>query len=247
MKAAVGPLGPPIARSGIPEQVVQKVLDLIRQGVLRPGQKLPPEREFALSIGVGRPSVREALRALSIMGVVDIRQGDGVFVSSLSPEVLLAPLHFFLSLETSHLDALFEARIIIECGITELAASRMDGDVLEALRACLDEGARSLDEPEAFLQVDVRFHQLIVEATENAYLNRVAQSFFELGKASRAITVDLPGVRQQSHEDHEQVFAALAARDGARASGAMEVHLRNVRRAFRRAFVREPDDDGSPS
>ena len=234
MKSVISPLGSPITRSGIPEQVVQKVLDLIREGALTPGQKLPPEREFALSIGVGRPSVREALRALSLLGVVDIKQGDGVFVSNLSPEVLLAPLHFFLSLESGHLDALFEARIIIEGGITGLAADNMTDAIGESLAACLDEGGRSLADAEAFLRVDIAFHQRIVDAAANPYLSRVAQSFFELGRASREITVDLPGVRQQSHVDHESVYRAMVERDREAACRAMQTHLRNVREAYRR-------------
>ena len=234
MKSALSPLGSPITRSGIPEQVVQKVLDLIREGVWKPGQKLPPEREFASSIGVGRPSVREALRALSLLGVVDIKQGGGVFVSNLSPELLLAPLHFFLSLESEHLEALFEARIIIEGGITGLAASNMTDAICESLAACLDEGGRNLDDAEVFLKIDIAFHQLIVDAAANPYLSRVAQSFFELGRASREITVDLPGVRQQSHLDHESVYRALAERDGEAAYRAMQTHLRNVHEAYRR-------------
>lgn len=228
----------PITRTAIPEQVVQRVLDLIRDGILRPGEKLPAERELAASMGVGRPSLREALRALSLLGVIDIRQGEGIFVSSLSPESLLAPLHFYLSLDHSHLDSLFEARLLIESGVTALAATKFDDALTDRLRACLDEGQLFIEDPEAFLQVDMRFHQLIVEAAGNPFLDRIAQSFHELGQASREITVYLPGVRQRSHKDHQRIFNALVKRDAKAASKAMEHHLLNVRNAYRRQYAK---------
>ena len=110
MSESIDALKTPITRTAIPDMVVNRILDLIREGVLKPGQKLPPERELAVNIGVGRPSLREALRALSLLGVVDIRQGEGVFVSNLSAESLLAPLHFFVSLDPEHLNDLFKAQ-----------------------------------------------------------------------------------------------------------------------------------------
>lgn len=78
-------------RRRISEQVVHFILEQIRQGELRPGERLPPERELAARLGVGRPSLREALRALATLGVLRIQQGDGIYISSLDPETLLAP------------------------------------------------------------------------------------------------------------------------------------------------------------
>lgn len=222
-----------VERESLAEKVAKHILTLVRQGDLIPGQKLPSERDLAGSMGVGRPSLREALRALSLMGVLEIRHGEGVFVTELTPDALLQPLEFFLTLDDQSLDILFEARVAIEAGIAEIAASKITGDEIESLRRCMDRGVAALDDPDGFRQVDLEFHRRIVEATKNPFLIRVAQSFQELGKASRQITVQLPGVPKQSHADHATILAALAEGDVAAARQAMVRHLRNVHAAFK--------------
>ena len=214
------------------EKFIHKFLDLIRKGVLQPGQKLPAERELAESMGIGRPSLREALRALSLLGILDIRHREGIFVSDFEAASLLHPLQFYLSLNAQSLDALFESRIVIEPGIAEIAARKIDEDGLAALRACNSRGARTLTDPEAFQKVDEEFHQLIVEVTGNPFLQRVSQSYRELGKASRQITGRLPSILRQSHQDHDKILDALERRDSQAAKAAMEEHLHNVQAAY---------------
>jgi len=201
---------------------------------LKAHEKLPSERELASALGVSRPTLREALRALSVLGVLDIRQGGGVFVSSLSTEILLAPLNFFFRLEPQRLDALFEARSVVESGITGLAAGRAGEEGLERLKDCVARGHKSLDNPDDFLTVDVEFHGLIVRAAASPFLERVAESLYALGHASREITVQVPGVVHQSHADHEDILRALVVRDAERASEAMQRHLKNVQEAYHR-------------
>lgn len=228
-------------RTVLAEQIAEHIMQLIQSGVLKPDQQLPPERDLALKLGVSRPSLREALRALSLLGVIVKRQGEGVFVSTLSSEALLAPLHFFVSLEPHRLDSLFEARMVVEAGITRVAAQHISADTLEQLRTCVEHGKKNIDSPAAFLQVDMRFHQLIVESTNNPFLVRVSQSLGILGKASRELTVQLPGVRQQSHADHEDVLTALMNQDPDQASNAMQRHLDNVWRAYQQHAYAEWD------
>lgn len=222
----------PLPKEAIAEKVVKHVLGLVREGVLAPGQKLPSERDLAASMGVSRPSLREALRALSLLGILEIRQGEGVFVSELTPDALLEPLQFFLSLNGQSLDTLFEARIAVEAGIAEIAARKIDETALGHLRACMARGNRAQRRHEEFLAVDEEFHGIIVAATGNPFLSRVANSFQELGKASRKITVTLPGVTQQSHADHAQIMEALEGHDPQAARESMTSHLRNVQAAL---------------
>lgn len=226
--------GQPIARQVLSEHVAQRILALVQTGALKPGQQLPPERELASMLGVSRPSLREALRALSILGILDKRQGNGVFVSALSPELLLAPLHFFISLTPRHLDALFETRIIVESGAARLAAERSEESVIERLESCVACGEKSLGDPTAFLEVDEEFHRVIVQATRNPFMERLAQSLQILGRTSREITAQVAGIRQQTHSDHLQILESLIERDPDEASRAMQQHLRNVRDAYRR-------------
>lgn len=219
-------------RHAVAEQVVQQILGLIQSGNLKPGQQLPPERELATILEVSRPSLREALRALSVLGVVKIRQGGGVYVSALDPESLLGPIHFFISLDDHNIEDLFEARILVESAITKLAAQKISDDQLTLLRGLVGDEDGLLDDPQRFIEADVEFHQAIFDAAENSFLGRVATSLHVLGRASREITGYIPGVLKNSIKDHQRVLAALEQRDPKRAGAAMERHLRNVRAAY---------------
>jgi GntR family transcriptional repressor for pyruvate dehydrogenase complex len=232
--AVLGGSTAPLAREVIAEQVVDLILSRIRSGELVPGQKLPTERELAASLGVGRPSLREALRALAILRVLDIRQGEGVFVSQLLPDQLLEPLNFFLSLNEHSMDQLFEARIVYESGITGIAARTLDSEKLKVLKSCIEEGEDAIDDPPRFLELDVTFHQTITSAVDNPFLAKTADAFRALTIASRNLTVTVPQIRRRSHEDHRKIFEALLYRDEDQAARAMAEHLNGVWREYRK-------------
>ena len=200
--------------------------------------RYPPEyvqREFTDYLRCGRrPSLREALRALSFLGVLKIRQGGGVYVSALDPESLLAPLHFFISLDAQNLEDLFEARLVVEAENARIAAGKISEEDIERLKKCVDFEAHELDDEDKFIQSDVEFHSIINESVDNAFLHRFATSLHILGKASREITGHIPGVIRQSLKDHEKIVVAIAARDGDAAAAAMKTHLINVRDAMRK-------------
>lgn len=218
--------------TALAEQVLRRLLQLIRDGVLRPGQALPSERELAETMRVGRPSLREALRALAVLGIVDIRNREGVFVRDLDLGGLLEPLRIHLSLDRRLLDDLFEARVVFESGLAELAAERADGADLAALRGCLERGGVAIHDPAAFQLVDDEFHERIAAVAANTFLLRIAQSVWEFVRASRQITLRLPGVPRRSQEDHQRILAAFERRDGAAAGQAMREHIRNVQAAY---------------
>ncbi len=222
----------PIKRKPVAEQVAQQLLGLIQSGNLKPGQQLPPERELATILDVSRPSLREALRALSLLGVVTIRQGGGVFVSSLDPEQLLGPLHFFITLNDRNLDDLFDARIVVESAITGLAASRVTDEQIDLMKGIVREAAASLSDPARFIETDVAFHRAIFDAAGNSFLLRIATSLHVLGRASREITGHLPGVLENSLADHRRILKAIEARDSDKAAAAMERHLKRVKAAY---------------
>ena len=121
-----------IEKDPISKQIAARLLSLLKEKHLRPGDKLPPERELAAMMQVSRPSLREALQALSIMNVLEIRQGSGTYVTSLESGLLSEQLSFVFSLDDSTFLELFEARKILETGIIGLAVSRItDDDIVE--------------------------------------------------------------------------------------------------------------------
>jgi len=216
----------------VPEAISAEILALLRQKELKPGDKLPPERELAEMLGVSRPSLREALRALSIMKVIEVRQGDGTYVSALKAEELVEHLEFVFMLDDSTMLQLFEARKIVEVGNVSLAAQRISDEEIAALHNCLEESERSAADPEAFLMADIKLHQLITYAARNPLLERFMASISTLGRASRQKTVFVAGMTTTALEDHRQIVAALEARDPQAAGEAMLRHLEHVEQIY---------------
>ncbi len=214
----------------MPQQIVSRLLDLIQQRHLGPGDRLPAERELAASMGVSRSSLREALRALTVLGVTDMRHGTGTYVSSLEPELLVRPLSFVLSLSEQASDQLFEARKVIEPAMAALAAGRIGDDTVERLDACISRARAAIGDAEAFMETDLELHDAIREAAGNAILGRFMESIRALGLASRRRTGSRRAVQEQTVKDHRAIVKALRARDADKASAAMLRHLDNVER-----------------
>ena len=217
----------------LPEKIVARILSLIKEKQLGPGDKLPPERELAAMMQVSRPSLRTALRALSHMKIIEIRQGAGTYVTSLDPQALMEPLGFVFSLDDSTFLQLLEARKILEVGIAGLAAQQITEEESAALEACLVRSAELVEDHEPFLQTDRELHARITEASRNPILIRFMQSISKLDLAGRRRTSDIPGMTAQSLEDHRVIVAALKAHDPEAARQAMLQHLRNVEQKFK--------------
>jgi GntR family transcriptional repressor for pyruvate dehydrogenase complex len=210
------------------EKIAARLLTLIRERQLHPGDRLPPERELALSMGVSRPSLREALRALSILGVIENRHGSGTFVTSLQPDMLVEHLDFIIALNDRAFLDLFQARKILEVGIASLAAKQITEEELEGLEASLQRSADAIDDPKRFLQADLDLHQRIMVAARNQILALFMRSINDVNVASRRRTGELPEVRKQTLKDHRLILAALKAHDAEAASQAMRDHLDHV-------------------
>lgn len=217
-----------VERAALPEQITERILQMIKEGQLRPGDKLPAERELAGMMNVGRPALREALRALAMMNVIEIRQGAGAYVTELETAQLVQHLDFVFSLSDTAILDLFDARKIVEVGTIELAALHISDSEIEELEACLEKSVQTMNDPEAFLQTDLELHTLIAKIAHNPIMFRIMESIQELGLASRRRTGYLTGVTEQSTSDHRQIVAALKARDPQAAREAMWHHLNNV-------------------
>jgi GntR family transcriptional repressor for pyruvate dehydrogenase complex len=223
-----------VTREAVPQQIVSRLLDLIQQRHLGPGDRLPAERELAASMGVSRSSLREALRALTVLGVTDMRHGTGTYVSSLEPELLVRPLSVVLSLSEHASDQLFEARKVIEPAMAALAAARIDDETVERLDACVERARRAIGDAEAFMETDLELHDAIRVAAGNAILGRFMESIQALGLASRRRTGTRRAVQEQTVKDHRAIVRALRAHDAGAASAAMLRHLDNVERNARK-------------
>lgn len=218
-----------IERKLLSQEIIQRVLDEIRAGKLRSGDKLPSERDLAAQFGVSRPSVREALRVLTYMRVIEVRHGDGNYISSLAPQELAQSVEEILQLlnDVTCLEVL-EARSYIEGAIAALAAVQADEDTLADLDESLARAEACVDDPEAFLTADLELHNIIVEATQNPILISLNASIVSMGIETRKRTVYLPGVRQAALEHHKKIVEAMRRRDSEMCRKAMEEHIRDV-------------------
>lgn len=215
-------------KSAIAESIAGELLTLIREKELRPGDKLPPERELAMMMHVSRHTLREALRALAIMNVIEVRQGDGTYIASLEPKAMVEFLGFVFALDDSTFLQLLEARKAVEANIAALAAERItDQEIaeLDELVAATPVQVNSVTDQEEFLRTDIGFHRTIGLAARNPILSRFMDSISELSLAGRRRTIEIPGVPPRSLKDHQAILQALKKRDPAAAQAAMLNHL----------------------
>jgi GntR family transcriptional regulator, transcriptional repressor for pyruvate dehydrogenase complex len=220
-------------RSTLPEEIADRLLNLIRDQQLRPGDRLPAERELARRLGVSRPVLREALRALSLMKVVDIRQGTGTYVTSLEPRQLISHLDFAFSSDTVALAKVFEARRVVELGNVRLAARRISDDDLARLAVLFSDLSGALDDAQRFSELDIAFHDAICAAADNFMLAQFMTIVDTLGRVSRQRTGGRREVRETAAADHRRILDALRARNPGAAERAMRAHLDHIEAAFR--------------
>lgn len=218
----------PIGKQSLAQQVVNRILELIRTGNLRPGDRLPPERELIEIFRMSRPSLREALRALEILGVVEPRHGGGAYVTDLEARTLLAPLDFFLSLSQSNLDDAFESRRIVEVEIVRKAAQNATRDGIAELRAMIDAQDTVLGDPIGFRILDSWFHSKLAVVAGNAVLQRISYGLYNLGLDIRRRSTAAPGVIDRSTAQHAVIVRAIAAHDADGAAKAMTDHLAHI-------------------
>jgi GntR family transcriptional repressor for pyruvate dehydrogenase complex len=224
-----------IPRSTLPEEVANRLLALIRDQHLLPGTRLPAERNLAGMMEVSRPVVREALRALALMRVVDIRPGDGTYITSLEPKQLIAHLDFVFAKDSVALVQLLEARRVVEAGNARLAAVRISEGEVAALSDLVVSLASCIDDPDRFSELDIALHEAVCAAANNFLLSQFMNIVSTLGKVSRERTGGLRQVREAALHDHRRILDALQAHDPDAAERAMLEHLDHVEEGLRPA------------
>jgi len=231
------------AGEGSTEQVVAFVRGLIDRGRLRPGDRLPGERDLATQIGVSRPSVRAGLHALAAMGVVRSRHGSGTYIPDGPPSLGSEPLSFLAALHGFSREEMYETRRILETEAAGLAADRATSDHLATLAEEVAGLFANRDNPHQFLVHDINFHRAVADAAKNpivgALVGMVSALYYERRKATaeQASDRDL----RDAAEAHRRIYQAIRARDAEAARLAMSAHLLQASRYQ----AQELDGDGS--
>src|SRR6476619_5469819 len=219
------------ASEGSTEQVVAHVRHLIERGALRPGDRLPAERDLAAHVGVSRPTVRAGLRALAAFGVVQSRHGSGTYIPDGPPTLGSDALSFLAALHKVTADDVYEARRMLEVGAAGLAAERATPDQLATLAEEVAGLFASLTERQVFLVHDINFHRSVAAASGNpivaSLVEMVSLLYYERRRATaeRAVDRDL----RDAADAHRQIYQAVRARDVGAARRAMDEHLARSR------------------
>lgn len=212
-----------------PDRVVDYIRTRIEQGELGPGDRLPPERDLALALGVSRPMVRCGLKALAAMGVLVSRRGAGTFIADGPPSLGGDSLSFLAALHGLTINEMYDARLLLEVGVAALAAENATPEQVATMADEVSEMFASLEDAQAFLRHDVRFHRAVAAGCGNrvlaALIEMVAAQFYEQRRETAAFGRDL----HESAEEHRRIFRAIRKRDAAAARQAMGDHLRRSR------------------
>lgn len=218
----------------VTDEAIGKIKGMIVSGELRPGERLPRESELAARLGLSRNSLREAVRALSLIRILDVRQGDGTYVTSLDPQLLLEALSFVVDFHRDDTVLEFLAvRRILEPAATALACGRIDPATLDGLAAGLDALGES-PSVEELVAADLDFHRRIVAAAGNSVLRSLLDGLS--GTTTRArlwrgLTQEDAVTRTLS--EHRAILAALREQDTEAARAWATVHIASVEQWLR--------------
>ncbi|WP_424937146.1 MULTISPECIES: FadR/GntR family transcriptional regulator [Bacteria] len=221
----------------VTDEAIEKIKAMIVSGELGPGDRLPPEKELAERLGLSRNSMREAVKALEVIRVLDVRRGDGTYVTSLEPDLLLEAISFVVDMhDDDSLLELFAVRRMLESQATGLAATHGDDEAIAALHAEVDGIDSSSVTIDDLVAHDSRFHREVVRMTGNGYLASLIESLSSQtvrARIWRGLTEQ--GAVERTLSEHRAIADAIAQHDPALATSLATAHIAGVERWLRQA------------
>jgi GntR family transcriptional regulator, transcriptional repressor for pyruvate dehydrogenase complex len=208
--------------------VFEKLLSLLLSGHWQEGDRIHPERELCQELGVGRASLREALKALELIGMIESRVGDGTFVCQRSM-FLSRPLLWAITGDSmTRVDELVESRLVLECEIAAFAASRATAEDLKSIEEHVNRMKMGIGDPDVLLDADLKFHLAIAQAAHNQILFNAVQMIRSLMQQWMLVTLHVPGVGSRALAQHEAILACINTKDIDGARKAMHTHLEEM-------------------
>jgi len=238
-KRSAKPMIRPVKKTTISDEIVEQIMGLIERGDLKPGQRLPSERDLCVRFGSGRSSLREALRCLSIVGVLHARVGDGTSVAVDSGKFLGKVLQWRLITEQQNIENLMEVRIALEGLTAGSMALNRTADDLQQLDSLLDKMAAAQGDLKRFMTLDISFHLALARASGNSLATDLITMI--RGQLTRALSRVLtpPNARPLSLEEHVRIVEQIRKRNSEGARSAMYSHLQASLERYRSTMVKE--------
>lgn len=224
----MGFAGGTLVRPSISEQVSNRILAMIKSGNLKAGDRMPTEQQMCLAFGISRPPLREALKALTLMGIIESRQGGRYMVTDLSPTRLMTPFNVLLSVPDHDIQVQFEARAVVELELVRFCVERANDEQRARILALAKDGRTFYKDPVGFRLLDAEYHQAINEGANNTILSTISEGLYNVAIDARRLASATPGVIDISVDQHCRVAEAIAARDVTAAVQAYQEHLDHV-------------------
>lgn len=239
--AASGLVPLSIHRESLSAQIIKALTEYFFSGAVQAGSKLPSERQLADSLGVSRGAVRDAIQSLGLLGVVDIRQGDGTYLRAGGSDLLPRVIEWGLFLGERRVMDLVEARQQLEIVVAGFAARRRSDDDVAKLQSLVDAMDEEANRP-GFIDFDVEFHAAIAEAAGNMALRDTLAGITSLIRLWMTRSIEAAGETESSNAEHKAILAAIIAGDSRAAQSAMRKHMRLAEQRLRRTLGKNPMD-----
>lgn len=217
-------------KQSVIEETAERIVDIIRDNNYLPGDKLPSERQLGKQLKVGRTSVREAIRRLEAVGLLEVRQGLGTYVKDPGSRILQSSLVPHVVFDQEKLEELFETREIIETAAAALAAQRANSSQIDQMRYWkqLVETYVARNDAEGIAMADVEFHRQIIAASDNSTLTALMDSLVDLLRDMRFDASNVPALLPEIVSGHREILEAIESGDKEAANLAMSNHLHVV-------------------
>jgi GntR family transcriptional repressor for pyruvate dehydrogenase complex len=222
----------PVRATQNTEQVVARVYELIKRDELKPGDRVPPERELAKQLGISRPALRAGLSSLISMGVLQSRQGSGTYLVDGPPGLDSEPLRLLAELNGFSYEHMFETRSILEVGAAGLAAERATGNDLAAMAEEIAEMFSWLNDPQQFLVHDIAFHRAVAAASGNPTLATLVEMVSAVLYERRRDTIERAHDFNEALDLHRRIYRAIRNRKPEEAREGMRDHIVRAQLAF---------------
>jgi GntR family transcriptional regulator, transcriptional repressor for pyruvate dehydrogenase complex len=222
----------PVSRVTLVEQVALQLAEKISQGFWLRGQKLPSEPELCRALGIGRSTLREALKPLAFMGIVRMRPGEGTYVADVYPGLLSQILARGASSAENRFVDVWETRATLETKLAALAAERADAGDIERLESLLKDMQASLESNGQCTDRDLDFHFAIADASKNCLLRQLLLAIRGMMHEWISKSHELPGKKENAIGEHRRILEAIRQHDPEKAHKAMEAHLVTYRRVL---------------
>jgi len=220
----------PPKKTRLYENIIDQLIALIKDGTLKPGDKLPPERKLAEDLNVSRTAIREALRSLETMGYISSKVGGGTYINAITLGNVMNPFSAVLSQNKKLIVELLEVRMLLETEIARLAALRITPAKIQALQKAIESMRAEVTAGRNGLEADNEFHNALAIASENEALKLILDMCGDLLTQTREATLNIEGQPEITLKDHEQIFEAVRKGDSMLAMRRMKQHLADAQR-----------------